>query len=68
MEALERAGGHVQEWYATWRSDVEAFHPDVILWLFGGADNLDHLVNGRTLEAGTAESDDTSAGATEAGR
>jgi peptidoglycan/LPS O-acetylase OafA/YrhL len=47
-----------KEWYATWRSDVEAFHPDVILWLFGGADNLDHLVNGRTLEAGTPESDE----------
>jgi len=46
-----------KEWYTTWQRDVDTFHPDVVLWLFGGADNLDHLVDGRMLEAGTAESD-----------
>jgi peptidoglycan/LPS O-acetylase OafA/YrhL len=46
-----------KEWYTTWQQDLETFRPDVVVWLFGGADNLDHLVDGSTLEAGTAESD-----------
>jgi len=45
-----------KEWHTTWQPDVEAFRPDVVVWLFGGADNLDHLVDGRMLEAGTPES------------
>jgi hypothetical protein len=46
-----------KEWYKTWKTDVDAFKPDVVVWLFGFWDGLDHLVNGRTLVAGTPEWD-----------
>ena len=36
---------------------MDAFKPDVVLMVFGGWDELDHLVNGRTLVAGTPEWD-----------
>ena len=53
----EEQAGRCKEWYTTWRQDVEAFHPDVVIWLFGGADNFDHFVDGRSIAAGTVESD-----------
>jgi peptidoglycan/LPS O-acetylase OafA/YrhL len=46
-----------KEWHKTWRLDVEAFHPDVVVMLFGFWDSLDALVNGRMLEIGTPEWD-----------
>ena len=44
-----------KEWRKTWRSDVDAFRPDVVLMLFGGWDYPDHVVNGVTLKTGTPE-------------
>jgi peptidoglycan/LPS O-acetylase OafA/YrhL len=46
-----------KEWHKTWRLDVDAFQPDVVVMLFGGADSRDYFVNGRTLEIGTPEWD-----------
>ena len=47
-----------KDWRKTWRSDVEAFRPDVVLMLFGRWDYPDHVVNGVKLETGTPEWND----------
>ena len=44
-----------KEWRKTWRSDVDAFRPDVVVMLFGSWDYVDHIVNGATLKTGTPE-------------
>lgn len=48
-------GDRCKEWHKTWRLDVEAFHPDVVVMLFGGWDSGDLIVNDRTLETGSPE-------------
>jgi hypothetical protein len=40
-------------WRASWPWEVHAYQPDVIVWLFGGWDYPDHIVNGVTLKTGT---------------
>ena len=46
-----------KEWRKTWRSDVDAFRPDVVVMLFGSWDYPDHLVNGVVLRTGSPEWD-----------
>jgi peptidoglycan/LPS O-acetylase OafA/YrhL len=44
-----------RKWRSTWSSDVDAFRPDVVVFLFGPWDTLDLKVGGRLLEVGTPE-------------
>ena len=44
-------------WRTTWKGDVEAFRPDVVLFVFGGMDTNDRLVNGAMLKTDTPEWD-----------
>jgi peptidoglycan/LPS O-acetylase OafA/YrhL len=44
-----------RKWRTTWSSQVDAFQPDVVVFLFGPWDTLDLKVEGRLLEAGTPE-------------
>ncbi len=43
------------EWHKTWKLDVDAFRPDLVIMLFGGPAREDYLVDGHTLEPGTLE-------------
>jgi hypothetical protein len=42
-------------WRSTWSSDVDAFRPDVAVFLFGPWDTLDLKVGNRLLEVGSPE-------------
>jgi len=49
-EGMERV---CKDWRQTWKADVDAYRPDVVVMLFGGWDYPDHVVNGVKLETGT---------------
>jgi peptidoglycan/LPS O-acetylase OafA/YrhL len=44
-------------WRATWQEDLERFDPDIVLFVFGGMDGNDRLVDGVMLPLGTPEWD-----------
>jgi peptidoglycan/LPS O-acetylase OafA/YrhL len=47
-----------KEWRSTWSAQVDAFLPDVVVFLFGPWDTLDLKVGDRLLEVGTPEWED----------
>ena len=44
-------------WRTTWKKDVDAFRPDIVLFVFGGMDTNDRLANGVMLKTDTPEWD-----------
>jgi peptidoglycan/LPS O-acetylase OafA/YrhL len=54
-ETSERDAARCNRWRGEWPSAIGAFDPDVVVMVFGAWDYRDHVVNGVTLEAGTAE-------------
>ena len=44
-----------KEWHKSWPLDVEAFRPDLVIMLFGGASREDYLVDGHMMEVGSPE-------------
>jgi peptidoglycan/LPS O-acetylase OafA/YrhL len=51
---LERAK-LCKNWRANWSTDVQAFHPDIVLMLSGPWDAIDLNVGGHMIEVGTQE-------------
>jgi peptidoglycan/LPS O-acetylase OafA/YrhL len=49
---------HCTEWHDTWPSELAAYKPDVVLWIFGPWDSYSFVANGTLLQAGTQEWDD----------
>ena len=52
---IDTSGDDCDGWPVYWQARAVATHPDVVLFVFGGWEVYDHLVDGETVRSGTPE-------------